>query len=455
MTDYSGFKINDSSFRDPDAIVFRANNNEVYRQINKSYKENFDLLISSGLYKKISDKNLLLKHDEANEFIFDNTSFYKTIFPEQIDIISYAYEWSFSMLKDAALLTLELMKDSLSHGMILKDATPFNVQFKEGKAIFIDTTSFEKYTEGKPWIAYRQFCENFLGPLLLMKYRNIEMNKMLTIYPDGIPLKIISELLPFKSFFNSGALMHIHFQSSVKANNRKQKTENILSSKRLLAIINHLFSSVKNLQPENKSSNWNTYYEENILSTDYLNAKKNIVAKYISSLNIQKALDMGANTGAFSELLSSKNIKTIATDSDSVCIESMYQKNDKNILPLIIDFALPTPAIGWNNTERNSFWQRCNVELILALALVHHLAIGKNISFKMIAEKLATSCKYLIIEFIPKTDKNVQLMLQNKKDIFDDYSQEKFENSFLKYFVIESQELVSDSGRTIYLFQKK
>jgi len=455
MTEHSGLKIHNASFRDPDASVFRGSDNKVYRQINNSYKEHFDLLLSSGLYKKLVEKKMLVSHQEKNEIIFDVASFYKTLFPEQIECISYPYEWSFSMLKDAALLTLEIMKESLSSGMILKDASPFNVQFVNGKPVFIDTSSFEKYIDGKPWIAYRQFCENFLGPLLLMRYRNMEMNKMLIIYPDGIPVKMISSLLPFKSVFNSGALMHIHFQSLVKSGKGNSKVENVLTLKRLLAIIDHLRSCIRNLTPGKSASEWENYYEEDILSNEYLRSKIDIVEEVISELNVTTALDMGSNTGVFSELLAKRNINVVSTDTDPVCIDDLYKKGNKNILPLVLDFTSPTPATGWANSERSSFWQRCNVDLILALALIHHLSIGKNISFKMLAEKLADSCKLLIIEFVPKSDPKVQMMLQSRKDIFSNYSKEKFEEEFVKHFMIEKQQQVSDSGRVIYLLRKK
>ena len=180
-----------SSFRDPDGFIFKDVNKIIYRQINQSYKENYLLLKNSGLYEKLIHKKMLIAHQEIEEIIFEEKNHFKTILPEQIPFISYPYEWCYDQLKDAALLTLDLIKLSLEHGMVLKDATPFNIQFHKGECLFIDTLSFEKYIDGSPWIAYRQFCENFLAPLLLAHYSENNLNQILTVFPDGIPLNYV------------------------------------------------------------------------------------------------------------------------------------------------------------------------------------------------------------------------------------------------------------------------
>src|SRR3989338_7398587 len=182
-----------SSFRDPSGFVFYVNK-DVYRQINSNYKEHYEYLITSGLYESLINSKLLIPHEEIDSQENFEIKPYKNIKPEKIEFISYPYEWSFSQLKDAALLTLQIQKTAIEYGMILKDASAYNIQFLNGKPILIDTLSLEKYDEGIPWIAYRQFCENFLAPLSLTVYKDAGLAKLLQIYIDGIPLELASRL---------------------------------------------------------------------------------------------------------------------------------------------------------------------------------------------------------------------------------------------------------------------
>jgi ribosomal protein L11 methylase PrmA len=451
-----------ASYRDPAGFVFKKDNT-VYRQINRLYSKQYEHFISSGLYEHLANKGLIVSQQEVDNIMYEPEIGYKTLLPEQIPFISYPYEWCFDQLKDAALLTLELVKESLSYGMILKDATPFNVQFHKGKPIFIDTLSFDMYEEGTPWIAYRQFCENFLGPLLLMHYQQIEMNKLLLIYPNGIPLNTIASLLPFKSRFNMGALLHVYFQSGYKNNGRENKSGNAktlkLSQNRLLAIIDSLQTTIQKLTIKKEVTTWENYYSETVLNEEYVVEKTGIISNLLSKIKANTAIDLGANNGYFSKLLSSNNIATVASDIDPNCVNQLYidnkNKNVTTIHPLIIDLAVPTPAIGWANKERDSFWQRCNFDLSLALALIHHLAIGRNVPMGQIAEMFSQISKYLIIEFVPKSDPKVQLLLENREDIFDEYTIEGFEKNFLKHYSIIDKQPVANTHRMMYLLEKK
>jgi hypothetical protein len=451
-----------ASYRDPAGFIFKKEN-RIYRQVNKSYSAHYDHFMSSGLFRHLADNKLIVAHEEVNDIVYDPQNCYKTLQPEQLSFISYPYEWSFDQLKDAALLTLELAKEGLNHGMILKDATPFNVQFHQGKPIFIDTLSFELYEEGKPWIAYRQFCENFLAPLLLMHYQQIEMNKLLMLYPNGVPLHIAAGLLPFKARFNSGALLHVYFQAGYKTNNDSSnkgvKRELKLSKNRLFAILDSLKSTVNKLTLKKEVTTWENYYSETVLNEEYVLEKSQIIGQLLSKIEVKTAIDLGANNGYFSKLLASNNITTVASDIDANCINQLYldnkQKKVTNIHPLIVDLAVPTPAIGWANRERDSFWDRCHFELSLALALIHHLAIGRNVSLDQVAEQFSKISQYLIIEFVPKTDPKVQILLENRQDIFDEYTLEGFERIFQKYYSIIDKQPVPATHRMLYLLEKK
>ena len=206
-------KKENSSFRDPSGFVFTSSN-KYFRQVNNYYKKDYDLLISSGLYEELVKTNRLLPHEETTRITPINSSeSYKILCPQQLSLITYPYSWSFSMLKDAALLTLSIQKTAIEKGMTLKDASAFNVQFVGSHAVFIDTLSFEQYIEGVPWVAYGQFCRHFLAPLSLMANKDISLNKLLIGNIDGIPLPLTSKLLPLKSYFNIGLLLHIHLHA--------------------------------------------------------------------------------------------------------------------------------------------------------------------------------------------------------------------------------------------------
>ncbi len=448
-----------SSYRDNDGFVF-TQNNLVYRLIKPSYFSDYNLLFSSGLYNELTLAGRLVIHEEitANELNISEEC--KVILPEQIPFISYPYEWSFDMWRDAAIVTLKIAIQSLQKGMILKDATPFNIQFHNGRPVFIDTLSFEKYEVDKPWIAYRQFCECFLAPLLLMHYGHSDMGKMLQIYPDGIPLEIAKSLLPIKAKFNLQVYLHIWLQARVSRKNiHKVEITKAFHKQKLNTLLNGLLSLVSGLKQSKQKSVWDDYYSETILGNQYLEAKQVLFEKYINSFSFDTAIDLGANDGYFSLLLKDRAKYIIATDFDSNCINGLYNRirkeKIKNILPLVNVLNAPSPSLGWNNKERNSMTERLHGNLVCALALIHHLAIACNVPLEFIAKWLHNMAQYLIIEFVPKEDEKVQQLLKNREDIFIDYNIENFKNIIAKYFTFLQEEKVGNTNRILFLMKKK
>ncbi len=454
----NSLKPHPASFRDPAGFVYKKDES-IYRFVSNKYKEEFTSFITTGLYKELVAEGFIIPFEQIAENHFNDKEWFTTLKPNYIPFISYASEWCFDQLKDAALLTLKLSRRALYKGMILKDATHLNIQFLHGAPVHIDSLSFERYHEGESWAAYRQFCECFLNPLLLAVYHNMEVHKLLTAYKEGVPASITSGLLPFKTKLKPSILLHVHLQAKLggKTNSHETKKRK-LTSKDLLHIIQHLESCIQALNIKKTKSTWNNYYDETILSTNYLTAKREIVTSWLTTIHYSTAVDLGANKGEFSELLN-KNASVIATDFDSNCIQSLYGslKNNSitNILPLVIDITQPTPATGWNNEEQQSFVSRSQYDLGLALALIHHLAIGKNISLIQIAQLFSNICSKLIIEFIPKDDPKVADMLQNRKDIFEKYAIGEFENAFTTYFNVIKKEGIPHSNRTLYLMEKK
>jgi hypothetical protein len=447
-----------SSYRDPSGYIFQQEG-KLYRQVNQSFKEDFEQFMNGGCYERLVQKGLLIPHKTVTGNLTGDPDRYTTIQPETIPFISYPYEWSFDMLKDAALLTLEVLKEALASGMILKDASAYNIQWHKGKLIFIDSLSFEKYDETVPWIAYRQFCEHFLSPLLLSHYSKSSLQDLLLAYSDGIPLSTTSSLLPWKTRFSIHTYLHIHLHAKYGAKNPgKTEKQTIFSKKKLLNLVNSLELLIKKLKAPSNQTTWSGYYEEAAMRGDYLGHKQQIISTWLDRTKPPVVADLGANRGEFSRLAASKNCRVIASDFDAVCINELYRDikrtGDTNILPLIIDLSHPSPAIGVNNNERASFTERSSVDMAFALALIHHLAIGKNIPFEKTASFLQQICRYLIIEFVPKNDEKVQLMLSRKKDIYNHYTVEAFENAFSKYFKIEAKEKINHSERVIYLLKK-
>ena len=451
-----------ASFKDPAGFVFREKG-IFYRQVNQSYAKEYDLLISSGLYQTLVEKKLLLPHEELDNSSNNSADHYKTLLPEQLPFISYPYEWSFDQLKDAALLTLRVARIALKRDMMLKDATPFNIQFNHGLPVFIDTLSFEKCDFSKPWIAYRQFCETFLFPLLLENYLHIDVQKWLSVYLEGIPVKTTAALLPARSRLNLGVWLNVYLQNNIQAKGSSVsgKSRPNYQKDKLLRLLEHLSSIIRNLNVKaSDKSVWNNYYDETILSQDYLKTKKEIFINMISNIKESWVLDLGCNDGYFSKLIAEANSLVISADFDSQCINRLYNllKAEKrtNILPLCIDISNPAPATGFRNAERQSFLQRIQSDAVVALALIHHLVLGKNMLMPDVAMQFSElTKKWLIIEFVPLQDEKAQQLIANKTSYHEPYDIPFFKECFLKYFEIESAVQIPGTERVIYKMKRR
>jgi len=454
------FKIENSSFRDSSGFLFYIEN-ELYRVINYSYKEQYDHLINSELYKKLTENNLLISHEEINNLEIDY-SYYKIIKPKKIPFVSYPYEWSFSQLKDAALLTLRIQKGAMKYGMTLKDGSAYNIQFFNGKPIFIDTLSFEMYEDGQIWKPYKQFCQHFLAPLALMSKKDIRLNLLSKTFIDGIPLDLTAKLLPKTTFGNFGLMAHIHAHAkSQKHYENKEDTkikERTISKRSFEGLTDNLDSSIKKMTWKEDNTEWGNYYSDTNYSEESFEEKKKIILSTLEKITPRIVWDLGANTGIFSRLASDQGINTISFDIDPLAVEKNYleslKNNEQNILPLILDLTNPSSNIGWSNDERISFLQRGPADLVFALALVHHLAISNNVPLYKIAEFFSAISKFLIIEFIPKSDSQVKRLLTTREDIFKNYDEQNFEKEFSKFFKITSSQKLVESERTIYIMEK-
>jgi hypothetical protein len=452
-----------ASFRDPSGFLF-TRNEKLYRQVNLGYQKNYDHLMKSGLYEKLISNRLLIPHKEVDVQAAKPSISYKILEPEQVFFISYPYEWSFSQLKDAALITLTIQRLALKHGMALKDASAYNIQFHNGTPILIDTLSFELYQEGAPWVAYRQYCQHFLAPLALMAKRDIRLGQLLRNYIDGVPLDLASRLLPYSTRFNFGLMahLHLHAQALAKYADRQidaPKKNGRMSRQSLLGLIDNIKDTTRKLEWSPKGTEWGNYYSITNYTENAFSHKKEVISGWISRINPGSVWDLGANNGFFTRLASERGIPSIAFDADPVAVEKNYihmkKIKEQTILPLMLDLTNPSPAIGWHGQERKSFLERSPADMILALALIHHLAISNNVPLEKLANFFHDLGRWLVIEFVPKSDSQVQKLLASRDDIFEQYTNEDFESAFGERFIIHEKVNVRESDRHLYLMERK
>ncbi len=334
------------SYKDSMGFVLKKSDG-FYRYIAYEYKQEYDCLMQSGLYQFLVDNCLMISHEEIKIDAADKR-FYKIIFPEQIDFISYPFEWSFSQWKKMLLTYITINQAALKYGMILKDATPYNFSFYNGNCVLIDTSSFNLFEEGKPWMAYRQFCEEILGPFTLMYYKDPMWAKLYGNSITGLPLSFVSRQLPLKSYFNSCTLLHIHahafFQKSYSNNEKATATKSGFTKKKIVALLEMVKKNMHQWQqPFLKESIWDNYYEKDIETAIYLDDKIQTVTNWLNSINPATTIDIGANTGMFSFLAAQYSGNVIAVESDRLCVDMIYNnclnKNISNILPVVADIA--------------------------------------------------------------------------------------------------------------------
>lgn len=449
-----------SSFRDPSAYVFREHG-RVFRRINASGLADFHLLEQSGLQKLLHDQGLLIQHK-----LLESTADQCLIEPQQLPFVSYPYEWCFSMLRDAALLTLRVQMAARQHGMTLKDASAYNVQFLQGKPVFIDTTSFTAQDGDAPWQAYRQFCQHFLAPLLLIAYRDHRLLSLTRNFLDGIPLDLAATLLPWRTRWRPAIYLHLHLHASLQKKHAadgnaspgahpRRPTVKLAQALLMLEQLQDLISSLR-WQPS--GTEWADYYDCTNYSDQALTAKKVLVEQFLEQVQPASLWDLGANNGLFTRLAAARGIESVAFDLDPAATEKNYlhlkKHNLSHLLPLICDLNNPSPDLGWELTERDSLLRRGPADAVLALALVHHMAISNNVPLPRIAQFLASLTKNLLIEFVPKNDSQAQILLATRPDTFPDYNYRQFLQSFQKHFQVVAETPLPGSERMMVQMRK-
>lgn len=415
-------------------------NGELVRVMSDSYIPAYQHLNKSGLYSKLIGSGYMVSHREID---------YHTIQPTLIPFITYASEWSFNQLKEAALLTLKIQEIAMGYGMTLKDASTNNVQFVGSKPIFIDTSSFEIYEEGQPWQAYGQFCEEFLVPLALGACVSLEFLKW------RCSIGLAAKLIP-KWRYISGLGLHIYLHSL--ASRKKTLPKKTYISKRGFdGIVASLKYTVEHLKPKRGKTLWNDYYDKtsNYTASDYL-TKKWFIKEAMIIADSKKVLDLGCNRGDFTEAVKEKASSVVALDSDYQAVDYLYKKRYTNVLSLVADLCNPTSDGGWMNQERTSIVKRLTsykFDMVLALALIHHLCFKGCIPLEQIALLFNKLGKYLLVEFIPENDPQIISMTRTIKT-HHPYDKAIFLDTFRPYFRIDKTWELADSKRILYLMRR-
>ncbi len=451
------------SWRDPYGFVYRRDG-VLLRQVNQVAAEEWVALEAAGLLGKLQSAGLLISHQPASiSLAADPERALAVIRPEPVPFISYPYEWSFGQLKAAAILTLQLQERVMAAGFELRDASAYNVQFLRGRPVFIDTLSFRRAQPGAPWIAYRQFCEAFLAPLALMARRDIRLGGMLRDHLNGIPLDLAATLLPGRSKLSLGLGSHVHLharaqrQHADRPESAVQVSARTMSPTRQAALLDSLRRVVEGLSWAPAGTEWADYGTASSYDAESAARKDAIVTELLAAVHPEVVWDLGANAGRYSAIAAGVAERVVALDIDPAASErhwrALQASGETKTLPLLQDLANPSPALGWDASERRSLFERAEGATLMALALVHHLAIGRNVPLPMLSATLARLGDQLLIEWVPKEDPMVRRLLATREDIFPDYTEDGFRAAFERDWTVLGRRPVEGTLRMMYLLE--
>lgn len=453
--------VNPGSFRDPLGTIYEKNN-KVFRKVDKSYYEFCKKFLSSDFFQKSKNKFIVDTKiiDSLDIDLKENNDSTFWLEHERVKLISYPHEWGFETLKKAAIFHLKLQKKAFESGFVLKDASPYNVQFKMGNPIFIDLLSFEDYQERSHWVAYNQFCENFLNPLLIKAYTGIDHNQFFRGSIDGVGAQLTSAILPLRSWFSFKTFSHVHLaswaQKKIDATSKSSLRFSKLgiSSHNLLAFWDSLISFIDKLKTRKKTY-WSNYEKNTSYEDVSAIHKDHVVGNFVSKNNIHSLIDLGCNSGRYSRIAFDHKAKfVVGLDIDGGAIDKANldkELKNKDFIALQFDLMNPSPAIGWRNFERMTLWDRLpKIDGVICLALIHHICIGKNVPIGEFIKFLFSLSNNILIEFVPKSDPMVLGLLKNRDDIFTDYNEQFFKAEILKYGKIKDIYNIEGSLRKLY-----
>jgi hypothetical protein len=455
------------SFRDWDGRVFRSDG-RILRALSEAGLADWEALRSSELFRRFTASGAL-PDTQVDDSALDEVRrldphgrWAGALSHELLPFVSYPYEWPFSMLKDAALLQLELTSAGLAEGLAMKDATPYNVQWRGSQPVFIDLGSFERARDGEAWAGYRQFCSLYLYPLLLEAYRGVAFQPWLRGSVDGISPTDCRKLFSRRDAVRRGMLKHVFLHASLERrySDRGGEVRNALGNagmdlRVVQANVDGLVQLVRGLRSSDAESAWRDY-ETTCTYTDADTAsKEDFVRRAAARRQRRLVWDLGSNDGRYARIAAENATFTVAIDSDRAVVDALYlalvRDGDRRILPLVVDLADPSPAIGWRNAERLTLAERGRPDLVLALALVHHLSISRNVPVRELVDWLRSLESEVVVEFPHRDDPMVQRLLGAKRDdAHPDYERENVERVLGERFDIDESERLASGTRTLY-----
>jgi SAM-dependent methyltransferase len=458
------------SFRDPESRVFYLGG-EVYRALSPEGRDDFEALASSGLYERAQEDGRLVRTERVEDPGDLPTPLVKeraaVLRHERIPFVSYPYEWPFSMLKDAAVLQLDLLQDALAEDLVLKDSSPYNVQFRGGRPVFVDVGSFERLREGEPWIGYRQFCMLFLYPLLLQSLKGVRFQPLLRGSVDGIEPLQMRGMMSGRDRFRRGVFSHVFLHARLEQRYADRAAEVRHELKRagvkkelLAANVRKMRRLVERLRWEPPKGVWVAYGERNTYTDEDTTRKEAFVREAAASGRFRLAWDMGCNNGRYARIAAEGADYVVAFDADPGPVELLYrslrEEGEERILPLTVNLADPSPGLGWRGLERMPLEGRGSPDLVLALALLHHVSITANVPVREVIDWLASLGCSVVIEFPTREDPMVEKLLSRKREgLHPDYELGYFERCLAEAFDVERRERLASGTRLLYFARPK
>ncbi len=442
----------------------------ILRALSPEGAGDWDALAASPLLETLVNKGELIPTKEVDVSVLNGstdllpTGVTRVLEHQRVPFISYPYEWTFSMLRDAAVLQLDLGIAAVDEGLMLKDATPYNVQFQGSSPVFIDVGSFETIPEGLPWVGYRQFCMLYLYPLLFQAHKDIPFHPWMRGSIDGIqPIDAI-KVFSLMDRLRKGVFLHtsLHARLDRRANKSgpgsadENKNKRTVKPEAVKAHMNSMRRLVSKLKWKTGETSWSGYRASNTYSDDDDKRKQTFVAEVAASKQPTLTWDMGCNDGAYSRIAAESSERVVAFDFDHATVEALYrslkQEGNTKILPLVGNLADPSPGLGWRGLERRTLADRGAPDLMLALALIHHVSISANIPIAEFLEWVKDLGSTLLIEFPKRTDPMVRALLANKQEGANaDYDLENFELELGRRFNVEKREELPSGDRVLYL----
>jgi len=455
------------SFRDPSGRVF-IKDGGVFRTVTAHAREAYVLVRDSGLLEDLARRGWLVESVEVDPAVLGASAREARYVLEHpaIPYVSFPYEWCFPALKAAALLHLDLHFEALERGATLSDASAYNVQFRGARPVFIDVLSLRPYREGELWVGHRQFCEQFLNPLLLRARLGIPHNAWYRGSLEGIPTAELARLLPLRAKLSWHVLTHVVLQARLHERAMRRPSESIekaragrLSRAGLQGLLSQLRRWIARLQPADRGTTvWGDYASTHSYSSSEESAKRRIVSEFVERTRPRLLLDLGCNTGDYAALaLESGAQRVIGFDFDQRALESAFTRAEArglDFLPLFLDATNPSPDQGWRQAERSGFAGRAKADGLLALAFEHHLTIGRNVPLDQAIAWITAQAPRGVIEFVPKDDPTMRRMLALREDIFPDYDEVAFTRCLAEVARIVRREVVSEDGRCLFWYER-